>query len=68
MISESRDKKRIPTLRLVDSAGTLIKEYNLPVGAHIAVENGEKVEMGQTLSKIPRMMSKTKDIRVVFQG
>lgn len=62
VISESRDKKRIPTLKLLDAAGNLIKDYNLPVGAHIVVENGEKVEIGQTLSKIPRMMSKTKDI------
>lgn len=62
VISESRDKKRIPTLRLLDTGGSLIKEYNLPVGAHITIENGTKVKLGQTLAKIPRMMSKTKDI------
>ncbi|MBI1185556.1 DNA-directed RNA polymerase subunit beta' [bacterium] len=62
VISESRDKKKIPTLRLLGPGGDLIKDYNLPVGAHIVVENGQKVEIGQTLAKIPRMMSKTKDI------
>ena len=62
VISEMRDKKKIPTLLLKDSTGELIKEYNLPVGAHIMVEEGQKVTIGETIAKIPRMMSKTKDI------
>ena len=62
VISEMRDKKKIPTLLLLDSTGAKIKEYNLPVGAHIMVEDGQKVTIGETVAKIPRMMSKTKDI------
>jgi DNA-directed RNA polymerase subunit beta' len=62
VITETRDKKKIPTIRLVDETGSTIKEYNLPVGAHIVVENGNDVKIGETLAKIPRMMSKTKDI------
>jgi DNA-directed RNA polymerase subunit beta' len=62
VITETRDKKKIPTIRLVDQTGSTIKEYNLPVGAHIVVENGSDVKIGETLAKIPRMMSKTKDI------
>ncbi|MGB0430326.1 MAG: DNA-directed RNA polymerase subunit beta', partial [Bacteroidia bacterium] len=62
VITETRDKKKIPTIRLLDPSGDLIKDYNLPVGAHIVVEEGQTVTIGETLAKIPRMMSKTKDI------
>ena len=36
--------------------------YNLPVGAHITVENGNEVKAGQVLVKIPRQLGKLKDI------
>ena len=38
------------------------KTYNIPVGAHLAVEAGEKVKSGQILVKIPRSVGKTRDI------
>ncbi|MCB0736331.1 MAG: DNA-directed RNA polymerase subunit beta' [Bacteroidetes bacterium] len=62
VIIESRDKKRIPSVYIKDAAGDVLKEYNLPVGAHITCEIGQKVEKGAILVKIPRMMSKTRDI------
>lgn len=62
VIVESRDKKKIPTVIIKDLAGETLKEYNLPVGAHIVCSIGDKVKRGKVLVKIPRMMSKTRDI------
>jgi DNA-directed RNA polymerase subunit beta' len=42
--------------------GELIRSYNLPVGAHLMVENGEKIKAGKVLVKIPRRSSKSGDI------
>ena len=62
VISESRNKKLIPTLIVEDSKGEAIRSYNLPVGAHIMIDDGEKVKIGKVLVKIPRKSSKAGDI------
>ncbi|WP_299386598.1 DNA-directed RNA polymerase subunit beta' [uncultured Lacinutrix sp.] len=62
VISESRNKKIIPTLIVEDSKGEAIRSYNLPVGAHIMIDDGEKVNIGKILVKIPRKSSKAGDI------
>ena len=62
VISESRNKKLIPTLLIKDAKGETLRSYNLPVGAHIMVDNGEKIAEGKVLVKIPRRSSKAGDI------
>ncbi|MBO6201266.1 MAG: DNA-directed RNA polymerase subunit beta', partial [Chryseobacterium sp.] len=62
VISESRNKKAVPTLKVVDSKGVEQKGYNLPVGAHIMVNDGEKIKAGKVLIKIPRKSAKAGDI------
>ena len=62
VIVESRDKKAVPTLRVVDSKGVEQKSYNLPVGAHLMVNDGEKIKAGKVLIKIPRKSAKAGDI------
>jgi DNA-directed RNA polymerase subunit beta' len=62
VISESRNKKLIPTLLVEDTKGNLIRSYNLPLGAHIMVEDGEKISLGKILVKIPRKSAKAGDI------
>ncbi|WP_018675974.1 DNA-directed RNA polymerase subunit beta' [Riemerella columbina] len=62
VISESRNKKAVPTLRVVDSKGVEQKSYNLPVGAHLMVNDGEKIKAGKILIKIPRKSAKAGDI------
>ena len=54
VISESRNKKVVPTLLINDSKGKNVRTYNLPVGAHLMVDDGDKVEAGKILVKIPR--------------
>jgi len=62
VIIETRDKTRNPSLRIVDGEGNLIRTYNLPVGGHLSVNNGDKVRAGQVLVKIPRAAGKAGDI------
>jgi len=62
VISETRSKKLIPTISIVDSKGEELKHYTLPVGAHIIVEEGDKIKAGKTLVKIPRKSAKAGDI------
>src|SRR5690554_7947929 len=62
VITESRNKKLIPTLLIYNEEGELIRSDNLPVGAHLMVDNGEKTKVGKVLVKIPRKSSKTGDI------
>ncbi|MDD3989012.1 MAG: DNA-directed RNA polymerase subunit beta' [Bacteroidales bacterium] len=62
VIIESRDKSKNPTIRILDDNKNELKQYNLPVGAHIMVDNGKKVKVGDILVKIPRAISKRDDI------
>ena len=61
VIIESRDKSKNPTIHIMDN-GTEVKQYNLPVGAHLMVEDGEKVQAGDVIVKIPRAIGKSGDI------
>ncbi len=61
VIVESRDRTKNPIVKISDSKGTE-KTYNLPVGSHIAVSEGDKVKAGQVLVKIPRAVGKSGDI------
>ena len=62
VISESKNKKVIPTLLIEDNKGNVLRSYSLPVGAHLMVEDGAKIEAGKTLVKIPRKSAKAGDI------
>ncbi len=62
VIIETRDKTKNPSLRIIDENGELIRSYNLPVGGHLSVENGQKVVSGDILVKIPRASGKAGDI------
>ncbi|MCC6722734.1 MAG: DNA-directed RNA polymerase subunit beta' [Bacteroidia bacterium] len=62
LMIESKDKKLIPSLHILGKGDDLVREFNLPVGAHIVVENGEKIKAGKILVKIPRTLGKTSDI------
>ncbi|NQV74616.1 MAG: DNA-directed RNA polymerase subunit beta', partial [Bacteroidetes bacterium] len=62
VIIDTRDKTKNPVIRVADKKGNGIKGYNIPVGAHIAVEENEKVKIGQIIAKIPRSTGKTRDI------
>jgi len=60
VITDTRDKTKNPSVIVKGKADS--KGYNMPVGAHLAVEAGEKIKAGQVLAKIPRTMGKSRDI------
>jgi DNA-directed RNA polymerase subunit beta' len=62
VIIDTRDKTKNPVIQITDGKGNVIKGYNIPVGAHIAVDEGEKLQTGQVIAKIPRSTGKTRDI------
>ncbi|GAB4507079.1 MAG: DNA-directed RNA polymerase subunit beta' [Allomuricauda sp.] len=62
VISETRNKKLIPTLLIKDGKGETLRSYNLPVGSHLMIDDGEKVKEGKILVKIPRKSAKAGDI------
>ena len=62
VITEFRDKTKAPAILIQDNKGNTIKSYNLPVGAHIVVKEGDSVVAGSTIVKIPRAVGKAGDI------
>jgi DNA-directed RNA polymerase subunit beta' len=62
VITDSRDKKINPAIHIIGKKGEILKELNVPVGAHLSVENGAKVTSGTIVAKIPRVVGKTSDI------
>ena len=62
IVTESRDKLKVPTCDIVASNGEVVGTYNFPVGGHVVVEDGQRVSTGETLVKIPRAAAKGGDI------
>ena len=62
IIIESKDKTKVPSAHIVTEDGNLIRTYNLPVGGHVVVENGQAVKAGDIIVKIPRAVGKAGDI------
>jgi len=61
VIIEPKDKRENPSI-IIEDKNKKNNYYNLPVGAHIFVKEGEVINSGQILAKIPRIMNKSRDI------
>ncbi|NLO68645.1 MAG: DNA-directed RNA polymerase subunit beta', partial [Bacteroidales bacterium] len=62
VIIETKDKTKNPEIKILGKNNEPLKIYNVPVGSHISVTEGEKVKAGEILVKIPRSASKAGDI------
>ena len=62
IIIDSPDEKKQPTVEIRDKSGKVLRKYHMPSHAHMMVRDGEGVEAGDVLAKIPRETTKTKDI------
>ncbi len=63
VVTESKDKKKNPAIHIIDpKTKEVLREYSLPVDAHISVNEGDKVEAGVIVVKIPRVSGRTGDI------
>ena len=62
IIMESKDKSMVPTCDVIGKDGKVIGTYNFPVGGHVVVEDGQTINTGETLVKIPRAVGGAGDI------
>jgi DNA-directed RNA polymerase subunit beta' len=69
VVIESRDVEKRPRLSIKDAEGKTARlpsgpeaRYQVPVGAHLAVADGQVVNAGDVIAKVPRETTKTKDI------
>lgn len=62
VIIESRDKTKNPYINIVDENGEVLKSYDIPVNAHIVINDGDKIKAGDIIVKIPRSIGKSGDI------
>ena len=62
VVKDSPDEKRQPRLEVRSAANKVLKTYQMPVRANLMVHDGDVVEPGDVIAKIPRETTKTKDI------
>ena len=62
IIVDSADEKKQPTIEIRDENGKVARRYHMPSHAHLMVAEGDEVNGGDVLAKIPRETTKTKDI------
>ena len=62
IIVESKDRTKSPSAHVVDAEGNVLRTYNLPVGAHLVVEDKQNIKIGDLIVKIPRAVGKAGDI------
>lgn len=61
VVKDSPDEKKQPRLE-IRSGSKVLKTYQMPVRANLMVTDGDVVEPGDVIAKIPRETTKTKDI------
>ncbi|MCA1659176.1 MAG: DNA-directed RNA polymerase subunit beta', partial [Verrucomicrobiaceae bacterium] len=61
VVKDSPDEKKQPRLE-IRSGNKVLKTYQMPVRANLMVSDGDVVEPGDIIAKIPRETTKTKDI------
>jgi len=62
IVTETKDKTISPIIKIIDKKKEVLKTYNIPVGAHITVNEGDSIEVGGHIVKMPRATSKAGDI------
>ena len=62
VVIESKNRDLSPHIMIVDDSGKKLGSYIVPTRAHLRVKNDEAVKAGDVLVKIPREISKTRDI------
>ncbi len=62
VIIDTKDKAKNPAVFVRGADESNSKGYNVPVGARLTVQQGDKIKPGRILAKIPRSVGKTRDI------
>ena len=62
IVTESKERGKVPSAHILDENGELIRTYNFPINGRIAVEDGQVLKAGDVLIKIPRVVGSAGDI------
>ncbi|HVX00472.1 MAG TPA: hypothetical protein VHA52_08575, partial [Candidatus Babeliaceae bacterium] len=62
IVLDHKGEKYQPAINIVDEAGQELAQYYLPAGSYLVVDDEQQVKVGDVLVKMPREISKTKDI------
>ncbi|GJQ21140.1 MAG: DNA-directed RNA polymerase subunit beta' [Bacteroidia bacterium] len=62
VVIDSKERNLIPAIAVVNAKGQRVANYPIPTRAHLIVDDGEQIEAGTVLVKIPRDIGKTRDI------
>jgi DNA-directed RNA polymerase subunit beta' len=62
VIIESKDQALQPRISIQGADGQTLHEKLMPVGAYLAVVDGDEVAAGDVVARIPREITRTKDI------
>lgn len=61
---ETRSEKYQPAISIIDEDGEELAHYYLPSGSHLSVSDNQQINIGDVLVKMPREISRSKDITV----
>jgi len=64
VIVEHKEEKRQPRVSIKDENNKTCARYIMPTGAHLEVTEGDMISPGEIIAKIPREITKTKDMTV----
>ena len=62
VIIETKNKKKVPKVKILSPEGEELRSLNLPVGAYLNIKDGEEVKVGQSIAKMPKKLSRIQDI------
>lgn len=62
IVLDHKGEKYQPAISIVDESGQELAQYYLPAGSYLVVDDEQQVKVGDILVKMPREISKTKDI------
>ncbi len=62
IIVDTKDKSLFPTVLIQDAKGKALASYRIPTEAQLQVSDGQEVKQGDVMVKMPRFISKSRDI------
>ncbi|MFH1372396.1 MAG: DNA-directed RNA polymerase subunit beta' [bacterium] len=62
IIIDTKDKSLFPTVLIKDRRDKIVASYRIPTDAQLQVTEGQAVEAGDVLVKMPRVIAKSRDI------
>ncbi|MBI4977342.1 MAG: DNA-directed RNA polymerase subunit beta' [Spirochaetes bacterium] len=62
LIQEFKDERLQPKILIIPNDGSETFESDVPNGAHLTVDDGQKVKAGETIAKTTRVVQKSRDI------